>query len=106
MTNKTHSPQLHTERTIFSHIAYLNNVRLYFLDCNVTKDLEYQKEYNKVFVEFIRRYIDLYINKIQPLTSKRSTIAMKLKSIVDKIQEAINTDNNDKNVLFQSISLG
>ena len=32
ITNYNKSPQLHTERVIFSHISYLNNVRLFFIN--------------------------------------------------------------------------
>lgn len=104
-TSSTRSPQLHTERTIFSHIAYLNNVRRYFLDKEVTPNMETRKEYNRMFVNYIDRYLKLYSEKILPICSKRIFVAKKLARKVDSIQRAISKGSNDLKILFQSISL-
>ena len=104
-TSSTGSLQLHTERTIFSHIAYLNNVRRYFLDIDVTSSLEIRKEYNKIFVKYIEKYLKLYCEKIRPICAKRTYVAKKLAEKVDNIQRAIRNDSNDPKILFQSISL-
>ena len=104
-TNITKSSQLHTERTIFSHIAYLNNVRLYLLDNNVSPDLNTRKRYNAEFVKMIKQYLDLYYERIIDISSKRRNVADKLDKIVKEIQAEINGNNNNLRILFQSISL-
>lgn len=104
-TNFTHSPQLHTERTIFSHIAYLNNVRRYFTSVEINPDFEKRKKYNKVFVEFIQKYLELYYTHIIPLSSQRKLVADKLKKKTDLIIDTINSGINDKELLFMSISI-
>ncbi len=104
-TTNRHSPQLHTERTIFSHIAYLNNVRLYYLDNNVTSNIDKRKEYNELFVRYIENYLKLYFDHINPITSKRCHIADSLMKITKNIQYCIESKNDNLTVLFQSISL-
>lgn len=100
-----HSPQLHTERTIFSHISYLNKVRLYFINKNINPDLAVRKKYNDEFVGFISKYLKIYYDLIFPLTSIRSHIAYELNKIINKIQKENNKNNGDVDILFQSISL-
>ena len=104
-TNFTHTPQLHTERIIFSHIAYLNNVRLYNLDSAIISDLKRRKEYNKMFVDYINKYLELYSIYIESISTKRNFVANKLKRIVDSINRAIEQGDNDLKILFQSVSL-
>ena len=103
-TNIRHSPQLHTERIIFSHIAYLNNVRRYFLNKKVTPTLERRKAYNLVFVNAIGKYLDLYATYILPLCQKRSSVYKKLKRIVDNIKTESQHGNNPL-ILFQPVSI-
>lgn len=103
-TNK-HSSQLYTERTIFSHIAYLNNVRRYFLDKSITPDIDRRKQYNKEFVKHIGNYFELYNTIIHPISSARELVAQKLGEKLKDVQQAIDSDSNDLNRLFQSISL-
>lgn len=105
ITNNKRTPQLHTERIIFSHIAYLNNVRQYFLDEDVTADFEKRKEYNAMFIKHIGSYLELYTNRILPYDSLRSATANKLGEIVDKIKYAINNKIDDPEILFISVSL-
>lgn len=104
-TTNANSSQLHTERTIFSHIAYLNLVRKYYVDSNTKSKLETRKSYNKLFVNYINNYLSLYFNYVSKVCSKRDSIANQLQAIVDEIKLAINNNSNDTNVLFQSISL-
>lgn len=104
-TTNANSSQLHTERTIFSHISYLNIVRRYFIDEETNEKFEVRKKYNKLFVEYIGKYLDLYYNYVSPLCSKRDRIANDLKEIVDEINKAIKNNNNNPNILFQSISI-
>lgn len=101
----SHSSQLHTERTIFSHISYLNKVRLYFINSNINPDLEVRKKYNNEFVGFIKKYLSIYYDFIFPLTSIRSHIADKLKEKVNEIQAESKKRNSNVDILFQSISL-
>lgn len=104
-TNITHSSQLHTERIIFSHIAYLNNVRLYYLNEAVMPTFPERKKYNKTFVSFIEKYLNLYYTHIKPVSEKRTFIAEQLIEIVKKINKAIEQEKDEPNILFQSISL-
>lgn len=104
-TSNKHSPQLHTERTIFSHISYLNNVRKYFLDKETTPDFSERKKYNSCFVELIKQYLDLYYSKIVEITDMRKKVADSLLEIVNEINEAIENKNDDEKIIFKSISL-
>ncbi len=104
-TNITHSPQLHTERIIFSHIAYLNNVRLYYLDSAIILDLDKRKEYNEMFVDYIGSYLELYSMYIKSIATKRNLVANQLEGIVNNIKESIKRGDDDLKILFQSISL-
>lgn len=104
-TNKTHSPQLHTERIIFSHTSYLNNVRLYYLNQTVILNLAERKKYNEMFINYINKYLKLYNTYIHPISSKRDLVANQLIEIVNRVLDAINQDSNDLNILFQSVSL-
>lgn len=104
-TTNANSPQLHTERTIFSHIAYLNMVRKYFVDSKTNSKLETRKRYNELFVEHINNYLSLYFNYVSKVCSKRNSIADQLQTIVDEINQAIKNNSNDTTILFQSISL-
>ena len=97
------SPQLHTERIIFSHIAYLNRVRLYFVNKNVTNEFEKRKIYNTLFVNHIKNYLTLYGGKILPIYAHRERIYNELFEIVKDIEKA--TNNNDVDIMFKSISL-
>lgn len=103
-TTHSRSSQLHTERIIFSHIAYLNNVREFFIN-SVAADFVKQKRYNELFVTRISNYLDLYNTSIHPISSQRSEVHDGLRRIVDKIQKAISNNSDDAQVLFQSISL-
>ena len=104
-TNVTHSSQMHTERTIFSHIAYINNVRKYYLDKDVTISLSKRKDYNSLFVKYISKYIELYFNNINIYSTKRQNIAEGLKKKVSLIQHGIEINGNNLETLFMSISL-
>lgn len=97
------SPQLHTERIIFSHIAYLNRVRLYFVNKNVTNEFEKRKIYNTLFVNHIKNYLTLYGGKILPIYAHRERIYNELFEIVKDIEKA--TNNNDVDIMFKSILL-
>lgn len=105
ITNITHSPQLHTERIIFSHIAYLNNVRLYYLDSAIISDVDKRKEYNEMFVDYIGRYLELYSMYIKSISTKRNFVADQLEEIVNNIKKSIKRGDDDLKILFQSISL-
>ena len=104
-TTNRHSSQLHIERTIFSHIAYLNNVRLYFVDERITQELRKRKEYNSMFVDYIDEYLELYAAKILPICKKRKHVYNQLKEKVDKIKQVNDCDGNNVKILFAPISL-
>lgn len=104
-TTNRQSPQLHIERTIFSHIAYLNNVRLYFIDERITKDIEERKKYNAMFVNYICKYLTLYFKKIMPICQSRKSVYEKLMKKTVEIQSEIKKGGNNLKILFESISL-
>ena len=99
------SSQLNIERTIFSHISYLNNVRLYYLDKRVTHDIEKRKQYNTIFVKYIDMYLNLFADKIMPICRNRKTIYRRLKRKTNIITNEINNDTPNLDILFSSISL-
>ncbi len=101
-TTKTGRPQLHSERTIFSHISYLNQYRLYIRDAQ-----GYQKErynINKYLVAAIIRYLDLFERKIAPVYADRTIVFKLLKSKASSIYDAINNGSDDDDDLFGSIA--
>lgn len=96
-TEKGH-PQIYTERIIFSHVEYLNRCRKYHLDR--TESFEKKKQINKIFVDYMEKYLGLYMKYIAPIDSSRTKIAKDLLSIIDDI---INAKDNEE-ILFQSVS--
>lgn len=104
-TNIRHSPQLHTERIIFSHIGYINSVRLYFVDRSITSNLARRKDFNTMFVTHIKHYLDLYVTYIHPISTKRDSVAKRLNDITEDIIKNINQNTDNESILFQSISL-
>ena len=99
------SYQLHTERIIFSHIAYLNKTRLFFLNRDVAADFDTRKRYNELFVDYISKYLKLYNDYIAPISKARSKVYEELFGIVSAIQNDMNKGKHDSNILFQSIDL-
>lgn len=97
------SHQLHEERIIFSHIAYLNRVRLYFVDEKISDNLEKRKKYNEVFVRHISSYLELFKDKILPITSQREKVYTSLLKLVEQIESA--QKENDINEMFKSIDM-
>lgn len=104
-TTNRHSPQLHIERTIFSHVAYLNSVRLYFVDERITCEIDKRKEYNAMFVDYIHKYLTLYANKILPICKNRKFVYYQLIEKVNRIKHEIDRKGDDPKILFDSISL-
>lgn len=82
------NPQLHTERMIFSHIAYLDYCRLYFL----SKTLDYgkKKSINLIFLDTIKNYLRIYREYIKPINPNREEIAKELEEIAEKISSSSN----------------
>ena len=90
------NPQLHTERIIFSHIAYLNHCRLYHIN---KESISSNKEtINNTFLERIDKYIQLYYDYIFSIDPSREHIIISLK---DKIKNA--SSGNTESIMFQSI---
>lgn len=80
-TNKD-NPQMHTERIIFSHIAYLNDCRLYLIkQRRIYKEKE---EINELFIDFIIKYLGLYDKYIKYLNADRNSVAKVLSEKADK----------------------
>ena len=78
------SPQLHSERLIFRHIDYLNSCRAY----HVLKNVDNEKQHdhlNKLFLDSIADYIDLYWRYPHKYTEKRDPVATILS---DKVKKA------------------
>lgn len=97
------SHQLHEERIIFSHIAYLNRVRLYFIDELVSPSLEERIKYNRAFVKHIKNYLNLFKEKILPITTQREKVYNSLLELVEQIEIAQENGNIDE--MFQSIDM-
>ncbi len=98
------SYQLHTERIIFSHIGYINNARLYFIN-RERGNIELRKKYNSLFIEFISKYLKLYKEHISTFAKGRERVYLKLNCIVNIIQMEDNKEKPDEKTLFQSVSL-
>lgn len=90
-------PQLHTERIIFSHIAYLDHCRRYHL--SQAKVLNEKKEVHKVFVKYILEYLRLYSEYIEPISTGRKKIVEDLQIIIKDIK-----DGEDEEKLLRPIS--
>lgn len=92
------SVQLHTERIIFAHIAYLNFCRLFKLkECGDTE----RDELNCLFVDEIDEYLKLYEKHISGYMSQRKKVADGLKAKVNECKDP-DSDNEKK---YQSIKL-
>lgn len=76
-------PQLHIERVIFSHIAYLNNYRWYLMLKKKNKYLEF----NEKLIDYIEKYLKLYDMLVKPISDSRNSIANKM---FDKVKLARN----------------
>lgn len=79
--------QLHTERIIFSHIAYLDHCRRYHVS-KLNDDSELKAELNNVFLDGISNYLDYYEKYIRPLNPSRAYIADGLMKIVENIRNS------------------
>lgn len=86
LTSKRGRPQLHEERIIFSHIAFLNNYRLSLIE----RDFENKKQLNQKIVQFIQKYLDLYKKYILPKTRERSALASVLEEKCEKVLSGAN----------------
>lgn len=91
------NPQLHTERIIFSHIHYLNHCRIYHI--NRTNMPSEKKTLNTIFINCISKYLNLYLEYIQPINTDRIKVAKDLLEIIQKIETG-----EEDSVLYQSIS--
>lgn len=91
--------QLHSERIIFSHISYLNHCRLYHM--KKTELLDEKVELNKLFIRYIKMYMDLYYAYIYPIDTKRSKPMSSLK-VKAQISEKCTIDTD---VLYTSIEV-
>ena len=79
------NPQLHTERIIFSHIAYLEHCRTYHLS-QITNPDEWHC-FNNTFVKYIKNYLELFTIYIEPVSTKRKKIAEDLLYKIDSISK-------------------
>jgi len=88
---KTHqgNSQLHIERVIFSHIAYLNEYRKYLFK-NMVAVME---SFNDVLLEYIGKYLELYFLKIHPISKQRETIAQIMQN---KTNSALNGKGDER----------
>lgn len=85
------SPQLHTERTIFSHISYLDHCRRFYI---LKSDIfDEKKQMNTLFVDSIESYLSLYREYIAPVDSSRHVVAEELEKMV---QSNKGTENEDE----------
>lgn len=102
---KSGSIQLHTERIVFSHITYLNNARLYFINRDITSNMKERREYNILFVDQIKEYLELYRTHILNISNDREQVFIQLKEIVDRIEAEEKKEKPNYRILFKSISL-
>ena len=71
------NPQLHIERVIFSHIWYFNSYRMYLVN---KKTLSKYDDFNDLLLEYIDKYLDLYLKEISVLSSSRNKVASIMKA--------------------------
>lgn len=90
-------PQLHTERIIFSHIAYLDHCRRYHI--SQVKLLNEKKTFHAMYIQYISKYLELYSEYIAPISTDRKKIAEDLWKVVKAIENA-----DDEEILLKSIS--
>lgn len=97
-TTRRKSHQLHTERTIFSHIAYLNRVRLFYI--KRAGDIQTKKQYHDLFVDYIEKYLQMFAEKILPICTKRKGVYEKLRKILSEVK-----GSDSPNIMSKSISI-
>lgn len=93
---RTHSnnKQLHEERLVFNHIAYLEVYRRYAI--KIRKTNQDKININKILVESIELYLELYFKYINNIDSQRLDIAKALKSKIETIKLSEYSDLDTK----------
>lgn len=86
------NPQLHTERIIFSHIAYLDHCRRYLV-ARQSVDFEQSKKVSEPFHIGIKKYLILYKNYIAPINPARQNVYDELQQQLSVVQDAKNMDD-------------
>lgn len=74
------NPQLHIERVIFSHIAYLNKYRMFLISKKEPKKYD---EFNENLLSTISKYLKLYNRYVLKISDERIEIAKKMQSKID-----------------------
>lgn len=85
--------QLHEERIIFSHISYLEFFRQFKI--NSITDRE-KKDINKLIVDAIIRYLDLYDEYVEPVDMQRAERAKILREKAELIKNSGYEDDKTK----------
>ena len=85
--------QLHEERIIFSHISYLELFRQFKI--NSITDRE-KKDINKLIVDAIIRYLDLYDEYVEPVDTQRAERAKILREKAELIKNSGYEDDKTK----------
>lgn len=83
------SPQLYAERTIFSHISYIDHYRCFLM--KRTKEKKQVERINALILERIEKYLEIYKKYILPVDSKRSEIA-------DRMNQKINANRSARDM--------
>lgn len=86
------NPQLHTERIIFSHIAYLDHCRRYFIGRQSIK-FEQAKKVSEPFHIGIKKYLKLYKDYIEPINPTRRNVYDELQQQLSVVQNANNMED-------------
>lgn len=93
--------QLHTERIIFSHIAYLDHCRRYHI--SKPGNIKPKAELNNTFLDGIEKYLNYYEEYIKSLSPRRAYIADELLKIVEGIRNSPNEQDWLKSVSYTRI---
>jgi hypothetical protein len=96
-TSNRNKPQLHTERIVFSHIAYMNYCRLYYF--NLERKNENEEWINTLLVDKILDYLTLYKTYILPVTAHRVEVVNQLFEIAMRVKTA--KTSNDRQLSIE-----
>lgn len=88
---KRQNPQLHTERVIFSHIAYLDHCRRYFI-CS-EENFDKAKTLCEPFLNGINGYLALYDKYIRPINPNRNNVFEALRHKISIVSHAHSRDD-------------
>ena len=97
--------QLHIERIIFAHVAYLDRVRFFYMDPSVNQEFSTRKQYNDLFIEQINLYLLLYKELVYKVSKDREEVFNKLLAKVKNNKDESTKEQPNEKELLRPISI-